>query len=247
MLIPKVVYYTWKNNNFTQEIEDNINHNKKLCPNYKFVFYNYLKCNKFIKENFSKQVYNAYMNINPLYGAMKADFWRYCIIYKYGGIYLDIEIKLTTNLDNIIQPHHECILDKPNYLELYRIFYNQPAYEQWLLIYKPKHPYLKKLIKYITMKINNNYLPTLSKVKFNLTNCKQAILKITGPDIYTKIINSYIKKNKTIHHIIPFNSFANYNYLGLGLYKKNNMIHYSMLKEPIYLNIDKKEFIKYIS
>lgn len=74
MLIPKVIYYTWENNNFTQEILNNIKHNKEMCPNYKFVFYDKYTRDKFIKENFSKQVYKAYKNINPLYEAMKADF-----------------------------------------------------------------------------------------------------------------------------------------------------------------------------
>lgn len=246
-IIPKVIYYTWKDNNFTKEIESIIEHNKKICPNYKFKFYDDKMCEKFIKKKFSKKVYKAYKNINPNYGAMRADFWRYCVIYRYGGIYLDIKIKLNTNLDNVIKPNYECILDKPNYIEMYRLFYNKPALEQWILIYRPKHPYLKKIITYLSNKINNNYLPKLSRLTI-VSKTKQAILKITGPDMYSKIIISFVLKNKIIHDTIQFKSFAIYtqNNIKYKLYGKSKLTHYSKLTEPFYLKIDEKKFNEYI-
>ena len=79
------------NNNLPQEILNVIEENKRMCPNCEFRFYDDNDCYEFIKNNFEPVVLEAYSKINPIYGAMKADFFRYCVLYKTGGIYLDIK------------------------------------------------------------------------------------------------------------------------------------------------------------
>lgn len=41
-----------------------------------------------MEEHFQGPIFDAYRSINPAFGAMKADFWRYCVLYMYGGVYL---------------------------------------------------------------------------------------------------------------------------------------------------------------
>ena len=55
----------------------------------------------FIKENFDKTVLKAYNSIIP--GGFKADLWRYCILYKYGGIYVDLDIIPNYSLDSLLE------------------------------------------------------------------------------------------------------------------------------------------------
>ena len=38
------------------------------------------------------------MMFNNCYGAMKAYFFRYCVLYKIGGVYLDIKSKIKVSL-----------------------------------------------------------------------------------------------------------------------------------------------------
>ena len=38
-----------------------------------FILYNYYDCTNFIKKNFDLNIFNAYMSINDVYGAMKAE------------------------------------------------------------------------------------------------------------------------------------------------------------------------------
>ena len=49
--IPKIVHYTFATNKLPAEIIANIENNKKMCPDYKFIFYNDLDCDLFIKTN----------------------------------------------------------------------------------------------------------------------------------------------------------------------------------------------------
>jgi mannosyltransferase OCH1-like enzyme len=228
-LIPKKVYYTFKNDNLTTDILNIIEHNKKICPDYEFIFYDNNKCDLFIKDNFSNDIYTAYNKINPNLGAMKADFWRYCILYLYGGVYIDIKVKLYQNLDNIIDDTTSCILDIGKFWEIWR---HKPVYEQWMLIFKPNHIYLKKMIDTMTKNILNNFEPKIDE-KSQTSPIKQQILKLTGPDALAEIINNSTEKD---HIHVDYNLFSHREIeIGKSLYNYNNIIKYEFVKESLFV------------
>ena len=49
------------------------------------------ECRAFIAREYPDDVLYAYDHLIPT--AFKADLWRYCVLYKYGGVYLDIKLK----------------------------------------------------------------------------------------------------------------------------------------------------------
>lgn len=58
-------------------------------PEFHYQLYGDTECEVFIRDNFDSTVLNAFLKLIP--GAYKADLFRYCILYKLGGIYLDIK------------------------------------------------------------------------------------------------------------------------------------------------------------
>jgi mannosyltransferase OCH1-like enzyme len=68
---------------------------KKDNPEFEYHFYDDNQCREYIKDNFNKDVLHAFDKLIP--GAFKADLWRYCILYKKGGIYLDIKYQCENN------------------------------------------------------------------------------------------------------------------------------------------------------
>lgn len=233
--IPKIVHYTFKTNYLPANIVDLINHNKNICPNYEFRFYNDHDVDNFIKNNFSENIYNAFKNINDKLGAMKADFFRYCVLYIHGGVYIDIKSKIVCPLEQIIKPNDICILDFPrNNLERWRRY--SPTYEQWVLIFAPKHSYLRSMINLMVYYINNKFNPTIKGIK--MLNTKEKILKVTGPDAFTKAINIYLRSNNNIklHRCINYDKCFQLN--GVHNYKNmyilNGIKHYSEINEPLY-------------
>ena len=48
-----------------------------------------------VKNNFESDVLYAYDSLIP--SSYKSDLFRYCILYKYGGIYLDIAFESQNN------------------------------------------------------------------------------------------------------------------------------------------------------
>ena len=49
------------------------------------------ECRAFIAREYPDHVLCAYDRLIPT--AFKADLWRYCVLYKYGGVYLDIKLR----------------------------------------------------------------------------------------------------------------------------------------------------------
>lgn len=229
--IPKIIHQTFYTHILPPEIVRVIIKNKKLCPDYKFIFYNDNDCEQFIKKNFEEKIYNAYMRINDCYGAMKSDFFRYCILYKVGGVYLDIKSCLYAPLDKIINKDDICILDiARNDLEPWRK--NNPTFEQWLLIFAPNHPYLLEMINNMVEYIETKWEPVIPGIS-NPTS-KQKILNVTGPDAFTKAINKIVNEKGQLHRNINYTNFfkrCNTNYHKMYIKGKK---HYSAYNAPLY-------------
>ena len=91
-MIPKVVYFTHKNEK-AQKFSEIISNNKKNNSELTFIFYDNEARSKFIKEYYP-EFYKFYIRIHPDYGAVKADIFRVLILYHNGGIYIDIKTKI---------------------------------------------------------------------------------------------------------------------------------------------------------
>lgn len=165
MPIPKIIYQTWKTKKLSINCQLVRNNIQKLNPDYEMILYDDNDIDNFIKNNFDNFVYNCYSKLNV--GAAKADLWRYCILYKYGGIYLDIDSEILKTLDDLIKEEDSCIITREG---------NKGFFNNWIMICEKEHPVLKK---------------TIEKCCFNITNkTTNNICYLTGPHgPFTESIN----------------------------------------------------------
>ena len=229
--IPKVVYQTFKTKELTPRLRELREENAKRSPSYSFELWDDAEIDNFIRTNFPINVYRAFKKINPKFGAARADFWRYCVLYKKGGVYMDIKTELLKDLDDVISPSDRAILDIPRILEVWR----DGAFEQWFLAYEPGHPYLRETILSLTKHINSGMIPECVKSE---TSCpKQRILKLTGPDAYTQAIEKAVAEHGVQHRTIPFDEFVNYGNEAakLELYSNSSSTHYSQVEDNLYV------------
>jgi mannosyltransferase OCH1-like enzyme len=105
--IPLNIFQTWHTKNLPPFMAKNIENLQKMNPEFKYQLFDDNDCYDFIKMNYSKDILDAYILLKP--GAYKADLWRYCILYKYGGIYLDIKFESVNDfkLINLIENENE--------------------------------------------------------------------------------------------------------------------------------------------
>ena len=83
-MIPKNIYQTQKSQDFINSRyrlkEGQDSWKKHEAKGFNYHFYNDQECDSFIKEHFN-DIYDAYQKL-PI-PVMKADLWRYCVVYHY--------------------------------------------------------------------------------------------------------------------------------------------------------------------
>jgi mannosyltransferase OCH1-like enzyme len=96
--IPKVIYLSYKTKDIPYYIIPKWN---DIYPDYEVKLYDNNDCINFLKKEYTEEYVNIFNHIKD--GPIKADFWRVCILYKYGGIYSDIDIEPLVNIEKIMQ------------------------------------------------------------------------------------------------------------------------------------------------
>lgn len=195
--IPRNIFQTWS----TKNISDNFREltqswiNKNL--NYSYFLFDDNDCEEFIKNNFNESIYKAYCRIIP--GAFKADLWRYCILYIYGGFYIDIDTICNETFEDFLDESIEFItpidLNNCPYYGTYNLF-------NCFIASVPKHPILLNCIDRIVYNVENNIVPFSN-------------LDFSGPGILGKSTNLFLGLDENtsfigkegIHNKIKFLKF----------------------------------------
>lgn len=94
--IPLNIFQTWNSKQLSKDMKQSVDTIKNNNPEFKHYLFDDNDCREFIKNTYLKDVLTAYDKLIP--GAYKADLWRYCILYKYGGVYIDIKYKMNNNV-----------------------------------------------------------------------------------------------------------------------------------------------------
>ena len=84
------------------EFKDNIIATQKFCKenNYDYMMWSLKDCEELLIED-----YPEYIDLwnNFRYPVQKCDFIRYCILFKFGGCYIDCDVKPLKSLEDIFQ------------------------------------------------------------------------------------------------------------------------------------------------
>ena len=116
-MIPKIIYLTYRDNNIPGEI---FTRWKNLNKDYTIKFYDDSNCFIFIKNHFGEEYANYFSEIKI--GPYKADFWRLCILYIYGGVYTDIDIIPIQPISKIIDNSDLCTCLSLNKKSIFQAF-----------------------------------------------------------------------------------------------------------------------------
>lgn len=95
-LIPKKIHYCWFGGGaFSEKEKSCMDSWKKMCPDYEIVRWDETNTdifqNLYVKQAYEKKKW-----------AFVSDYVRLDIVYRYGGIYLDTDVELVKNLDDML-------------------------------------------------------------------------------------------------------------------------------------------------
>ena len=117
MAIPKTIYQTYKTAKLPIIFRWHIRRLRKKNPSYTYEFYDDKRASDFILDSYGNKISSIFNRINI--GAAKADFFRYAILYKKGGVYLDIDSLITTKIDDFIRPNDVAVISNESNLKFF--------------------------------------------------------------------------------------------------------------------------------
>jgi mannosyltransferase OCH1-like enzyme len=183
--IPRIIHQTFRSRALKPEIIANISEIRDQNPHWDYRFYDDGEVRAYISLNYGSDFVDYLEALNPRYGAARADLFRYLLMYKEGGVYLDIKSRLSRPLDDVLQTTDRFLISQwtNGWGHSDRELRDVPGgeYQQWFIVAAPGHPYLKSVIDTVVRNIAS-YNPLRHSVG------KSAVLRVTGPIAYTRTI-----------------------------------------------------------
>jgi len=129
-------------------------------------------------------------------GPLRADIWRYCILWERGGAYFDINKLPGASLSKIIAPQDTAIISfelnaspvrcPPSVAS--QLQFPDKMVLNWGMMFEKGHPLLRFVIDGIVEKAPN-YLGR------EVSDIKNAIIALSGPHHLTECLYKYIERN----------------------------------------------------
>jgi mannosyltransferase OCH1-like enzyme len=236
-MIPKLIHQTAPA--LPNQLAANVEDLRARNPGWEHRLYDDADIERFIAATYGREMLQVYRRINPAYGAARADFFRYLVVYAVGGVYLDIKSSAQLPLDCIVAPFDRYVLTVwPNgpgepfqgwgfHAELPEC--RRGEFQNWHVIAEPRHPFLEHVIAHV---IDNIACYDGARVG------DVGVWGTTGPIAYSRAIAPLLSAHA--HRLAGTHLDAGlvYNVLSdreMGAHRAFFGVHYSALREPLVL------------
>jgi len=204
--IPRIIHQTFKTAKVPNGMFGAISTWIDKNPEYAYEFYDDDRMIDFIRNfdctgfSFTNQQLNeAFDLIKP--GAGKADIFRYCVLYVYGGIYSDIDSECVVPLKDFINKTDDIVVIINSWNE--RAYHH--VLSQWWMAYDKTHPVIKHTLELVVKSV-------LTRDPINCfedtDNVIRLLEKFTGPAVYNKVFLDAMKIRIETHRLNRLNNMS---------------------------------------
>lgn len=241
--IPKIIHQTHyvgpDDPNCPKELKDNIAKLRELNPDWEYRFYDDAEIKRYIEQYFPDLLW-LYLKIDDRYGAARADFFRYLLMYREGGVYLDIKSNVTKPLNELLHKDDRIVLCHwprawPDFIKGQSYGVSNPIGElqQWHIVTVPGHPFLKQVINNVCNNIVH-YNPIFHDAG------GWAVLNLTGPIAYTEAIFPILEEHP--HRMEDDHLTVGLEYCAVGAEpsakkRPNTQGHHKLYSRPRYSDL----------
>jgi inositol phosphorylceramide mannosyltransferase catalytic subunit len=233
--IPRVLHQTFPSRTLPIAFRENVGRLRELHPNWDYRFYDDDDIVQYIRTHYGEEIFAYFKRIDSRYGAARADIFRYLLMYREGGVYLDIKSAARGPLDEVLRSDDQYVLSYwrgsqfsgwGDYSELRE--YGGQEFQQWHIITAPGHPYLKSVVEIVLRNIEN-YTPLTWGVG------RKGVMRVTGPVAYTRAIG--LIRSKYPHRLVNGQDelLLDYTTLSDVYHRSLFKFHYTALRDPVVL------------
>lgn len=160
----------------------------KQHKSFDYYFYDDEQMDVFMKTLYQgTSWYDAYNRLQKR--VMKTDFWRYCVVFEYGGIYADVD---TICLKD---PRSVFINSRTQNKQLVTVHENDKnMFCQWVFAAPRESPVIRSVIDVMTKRILE------APEKQIQSPTEQEVFDLTGPVIFTEGIKIHLKRTENLVH-----------------------------------------------
>ena len=176
MTIPKIIWQTYKDpyDDLAWYMHSAMNTWKDFNPEYQHRYMDDVQAADFVLQEFGQEWHDIFIGL-PI-GVMRGDLWRYMVIYKYGGVYADLDTHCMSPIDTWMLEDKDFIVCPET----------DKHFCQWTFASSAKNPILKSVLDLIKDRLLN---PEYDSPHF--------VHSHTGPAIWTEGINKALEISVT--------------------------------------------------
>jgi hypothetical protein len=191
--IPRIIHHTFHNRKvLTREQKAIMATWAEMNPNWKVVNHDDADCLRLVENNYPSylQLFNSFPK-----NVERADFFRYLVLYHYGGVYVDIDVECVVPLDQWLGSDVRLVIGVENEFSdigtaMIRSYPRRRQYQQWAIMSSKGHPLFDLVLRRIEQYFQSESAAKIGSVKLDLSN--RATLERTGPALWTDVVSSYL-------------------------------------------------------
>jgi mannosyltransferase OCH1-like enzyme len=213
-MIPKIIHQTWKTEIIPDNWKSSVESCKEIYSTYNYILWTDKSMEEFVKNEYP-DFYNTYKSYK--YNIQRCDAFRYLVLYKFGGIYLDLDIICKKSLDSLL--HYDIVFTKSA---------NTPSiYTNAFYMSIPQNPFIKYCIDNLEKNINS----------FSNAGKHLHVMNSTGPLFLSNMINNYKLENINNNYVLSKLEFSGDCYV-CNLNTCNGGIYFSHVKGDSWHELD---------
>ena len=237
--IPRTIHQTFPTKGLPPALADSVAAMRALNPDWEYKLYDDAAIESFVERHYGRRMLTRYRSINPRYGAARADLFRYLLLYKEGGVYLDIKSTTRSPLTQMLRPDDQYLLSKWRNARGERFrgwgVYDDLAhipggeFQQWFIVASPAHPLLRAVILSVLRNLRV-YSPARHGVG------RLAVLRTTGPIAYTLSVTPLLSQHP--HRVVESDKDLDLEYTIFPKFKDHGQLfatHYAAQEDPIVM------------
>lgn len=190
--IPPVLYQTWETNQIGKTHFEARERFRALNPEFEFCFFDAAARDQYMDENYSGHLIRDIYHRGK-FGPLKVDIWRYCLIYREGGFYFDINKGIEIPIVQLLNEETSAFISYESTIShmcpplsvIPKLQYPHHLVVNWAFGMAKNHPFMAKTIQNLC-----DYYPFFAGKVFEQP--KNAIVKYTGPIMLTRSIHDVL-------------------------------------------------------